>query len=114
MFIGQPLPFVSQFVNDLDALLKHLDPDAGLSRLQKSLLSFCLLAIVVTNSVCWKHFERASLGRRSHASLSWMFRQSHAFWPLLLRASVGVILRRYDITEGVLVVDDTDKPSVLT
>ncbi len=109
MFIGQTLPFVTAYVEELDSALRRIDPDAGMSRLQKSWVSFCLLAIVVTNSICWKRFERASLGRCSHASLSWMFRQSHAFWQFVLRASVCVILERYGITEGVLVVDDSDK-----
>ena len=59
MFIGHPLPFVSGFVDELDVCLRHIDSNAGLSRLQKSWLSFCLLAIVVTNSVCWKRFERS-------------------------------------------------------
>ena len=109
VFIGQSLPFVTTYVDELDSALRRIDPDAGMSRLQKSWVSFCLLAIVVTNSICWKRFERASLGRCSHASLSWMFRQSHAFWQFVLRASVCVILERYGITEGVLVVDDSDK-----
>ena len=107
MFIGQPLPFVTAYVEELDSALREIAPDAGMSRLQKSWVSFCLLAIVVTNSICWKRFERASLGRCSHAALSWMFRQSHAFWQFVLRASVCVIVERYGITEGVLVVDDS-------
>ncbi len=76
MFIGQSLPFVTRYVDELDSALRGIDPTAGMSRLRKKWLSFCLLAIVVTNSVCWKRFERASLGRRSHASLSWLFRQN--------------------------------------
>ena len=109
MFIGQNLPFVNTFVEELNASLQRISPSAGMSRIQKGWLSFCLLAIVVTHSVCWKRFERASLGQRSHASLSWMFRQNQAFWQFVLRASVWVIVERYGITEGVLVVDDTDK-----
>ncbi|MCZ6678686.1 MAG: hypothetical protein O7E52_15745 [Candidatus Poribacteria bacterium] len=38
-----------------------------------------------------------------------MFRQTNDFWQFILRASVCVILERYGITEGVLVVDDSDK-----
>lgn len=109
MFLGKTLPFVTVFVDELDTALKRIDPDAGLTSIQKGWLGFCLLAIMVTNSVCWKRFERASLGRHSHASLSWMFRHTHCFWQLVLRASVSVILARYGITRGVLVVDDSDK-----
>jgi hypothetical protein len=109
MFIGKTLPFVRSFVDELDRALRCIDSAAGLTRIQKGWLEFCLLAIVVTNSVCWKRFERASLGRRTPASLSWMFRQTNLCWQFVLRASVRVILDRYGITEGVLVVDDSDK-----
>ena len=109
MFIGPNLPFVTRYVDELDSALRGIDAAAGMSRLQKKWLSFCLLAIVVTNSVCWKRFERASLGRRSHASLSWMFRQKQVFWQFVLRASVCAIVARYGITNGVLVVDDSAK-----
>ena len=109
MFIGKTLPFVQAFVDEVENALRRIDPEAGLSRLRKEWLGFCLLAIMVTNSVCWKRFERASLGRRSHASLSWMFCQTNRFWKFLLQASVSVILARYGIKGGVLVVDDSDK-----
>lgn len=109
MFASESLPFVDEFVEELNRALRKIHPNAKLSVVQKSWLRFCLLAIVVTNSVCWKRFERASLGRRSHAALSWMFRKSDMGWKWLLRASVQVILWRYGITEGILVLDDSDK-----
>lgn len=64
MLISQPLPFVQAFVEELDAALKAHSPSArGLSALQRHWLSFCLMAIMVTNSLCWSRFERAGLGR---------------------------------------------------
>jgi hypothetical protein len=51
MFIGQTLPFVKSFVDELDLAVRVIDPAAGLSRIQKEWLGFCLLAIFVTNSV---------------------------------------------------------------
>lgn len=109
VFIGKTLPFVTTFVDQLDSALRRIDPKAGMTRLQQDWLGFCLVAIVVTNSICWKRFQRASLGLRSHASLSWMFRQTNHFWQVVLQASVSVILNKYGITKGVLVVDDSDK-----
>jgi len=109
MFIGKTVPFVRAFVDEVDHALRQIEPEAGLSRLQREWIGFCLVAIMVTNSVCWKRFERASLGRRSHASLSWMFRRTSRFWTVVLQASVSIILARYGIKEGVLVVDDSDK-----
>lgn len=109
MFIGKTLSFVRAYVDEVDRVLRCIDPAAGLTSIRKQWLGFCLVAIIVTNSVCWKRFERASLGRRSHAALSWMFRQHQRFWAFLLRASVSVILAEYGITAGVIVVDDFEK-----
>lgn len=36
--------------------------------------------MLVTNSLCWARFERASLGTYSLAALSWMFRQANSPW----------------------------------
>ena len=109
MFIVKPLPFVTTFIDALNEALKESLPGRGLSTCQKGWLSFCILAILVTNSVCWARFERASLGRYSLAALSWMFRHSKIPWEQLLQLSVQVILRRYGITQGSLELDDTDK-----
>ncbi|MFQ5821983.1 MAG: transposase [Candidatus Heimdallarchaeota archaeon] len=70
---------------------------------------FCIMAILITNSVCWAKFERASLEKYSVAALSWMFRHSKIPWDLLLCMSVRAILHRFEITEGILVIDDSDK-----
>jgi hypothetical protein len=109
MFIDEPAPFINDFVEELDKSLQKIEPTAGLSNLQRKWLAFCLLAILVTNSVCWAKFERASLGNYSLASLSWMFRQAKINWSLILYASVKVILWRYNIKQGVLALDDSEK-----
>jgi hypothetical protein len=80
----------------------------AMSAIQRSWLAFCLTATLVTNSICWARFERASLGAYSMAALSWMFRHSHIPWDRLLVMSVRVILRHYGLQEGTLVIDDTD------
>ena len=76
--------------------------------MQRTWLAFCVTAVLVTNSICWARFERASLGPYTLAALSWMFRHSKIPWDELLVASVRVILRHYGLTSGSLVVDDTD------
>lgn len=114
MFIDEPAPFIKEFVEALDGSVRQIEPGAGLSTLQKKWLAFCLLAIVVTNSVCWAKFERASLGNYSLAALSWMFRQANINWSLILSASVKVILWRYHLSAGVLVLDDSEKKRAKT
>ncbi len=81
-----------------------------MSATQRTWLAFCVTAVLVTNSICWARFERASLGTYSLAALSWMFRHSKMPWDQLLVASVRVILRHHGITSGSLVIDDTDNP----
>jgi len=66
------------------------------------------MGVLLTNTVCWKAFERAGLGGYRLGALSWMFRHSKLAWDGLLRASVFLVLRQHGITEGVLVADDSD------
>jgi hypothetical protein len=108
MIIGKPLPFISAFVDAVDEAISEHSPSQGMSAIQRTWLAFCVTAVLVTNSICWARFERASLGTYSLAALSWMFRHSKIPWDDLLVASVRVILRHYGITSGSLVIDDTD------
>jgi hypothetical protein len=108
MVIGKPAPFVSAFVDAVDEAIRAHSPRHGMSAMQRAWLAFCVTAVLVTNSICWARFERASLGPYSLAALSWMFRHSKIPWDELLVASVRVILRHYGLTCGSLVIDDTD------
>jgi hypothetical protein len=106
--LESPAPFVRAFVDAVDAAIRAQSPSHGMSAMQRTWLAFCVTAVLVTNSICWARFERASLGTYSLAALSWMFRHSKIPWDELLVASVRVILRHYGITSGSLVIDDTD------
>jgi hypothetical protein len=108
MSIGQPAPFVSAFIDAVDEAMHAQSPSHSMAAMQRAWLALCVTAVLVTNSICWARFERASLGTYSLAALSWMFRHSKIPWDNLLVASVRVILRHYGITSGSLVIDDTD------
>ena len=110
MVIGKPAPFVSAFVDAVDAAIRTHQPHHAMSVTQRTWLAFCITAVLVTNSICWARFARASLGTYALAALSWMFRHSKIPWDQLLVASVRVILRHHGLTSGSLVVDDTDNP----
>src|SRR6266567_295125 len=109
MVLGKPAPFVSAFVNAVDEAIRAHNPSHGMSTMQRAWLAFCVTAVLVTNTICWARFARASLGSYALAALSWMFRHSKIPWDELLVASVRVILRHHGITSGTLVVDDSDK-----
>jgi hypothetical protein len=108
MVIGKPAPFVRAFVDAIDEVIREHHPGHGLSATQRAWLACCLTAMLVTNSICWARFERASLGTYSLAALSWMFRHAKMPWEQLLVASVRMALRHYGLTSGSLVIDDTD------
>jgi DDE superfamily endonuclease len=108
MWLSQPLPFIEDFIDELGRGLQAQDSNRKLSGIQRGWLGFCLMGIILTNSICWARFERMSLGHYKIAALSWMFRQSKIPWAMLLQIGVGVILKRYGITTGVLVTDDSD------
>ena len=108
MVFGKPAPFVSAFVNAVDEAIRAYTPSHGMSTMQRAWLAFCVTAVLITNSLCWARFARASLGSSSLAALSWMFRHSTMPWDELLVARVRVILRHYGLHAGSLVIDDTD------
>lgn len=109
MLIEKPLPFITDYISQISEAISVFHPEERLSRIQQYWLAFCVMVIIVTNSICWTRFQKVGLGRYGHAALSWMFRKSGIPWQLLLQMSVYVILKRYRITEGCLAIDDTDK-----
>ena len=93
-----------------DAIKKHTGESVGLTSTQQRWLSFCLMSILLTNSVCWTRFEQISLGGYKFSALSWMFRNAKfKSWKLLFHMSVRIILESHGIEYGTLVLDDSDK-----
>jgi hypothetical protein len=108
MLLNKPLPFVEDFISELDKGLKIYNPELGLSRIQRGWIGFCLMGIILTNSVCWARFERMSLGQYKIGALSWMFRKAKLPWEMMLQFGIAVVLKQYGIGEGTLVTDDSD------
>lgn len=108
MIIGEGLPFIQNYVSSLNEAIKAHSPEKELTRIQQSWLSFIILGLLVTNSLCWSRFERFSVGRYKTSALCWMFKKARIAWDLLLYASVTKIIESYGIKSGVLVIDDTD------
>lgn len=109
MLIKEPLDFAKEFINSVNRCIETDNPGKRMSRHQQWWLAFCISAVVLTNSVCWAQFERISLGKLTLASISWMFRRSKLLWEYLLVYSVRVVLETYGISQGVLVLDDSDR-----
>ena len=109
MILTKPVPFIKQYIEDLNNTLGQYQPGAGLTLTQKAWIVFCLSGILMVNAVCWAKFERVSLGTYKIAALSWMFRQSKILWDTLLIASVRLMVKKYGITSGVLVLDESDR-----
>lgn len=66
MLISEPLPFVRAYLEALDEQLRtYRGGQCGLSRLQRHWLGFCLMGLLIIESLCWARFERASAGRYS-------------------------------------------------
>ena len=109
MIISEGLPFIKDYVSGINQALKQQDSGKALTRLQSYWLAFVMLGLFVTNSLCWKRFERFSVGNRSMAGLSWVFRKAAIAWSLLLQASILHLVSVYKIRSGVLLIDDSDK-----
>jgi hypothetical protein len=109
MIMGEGLPFIRDYVSVINTAIKEQSPGKSLTRLQSYWLSFVILGLLVTNSLCWKRFERFSIGRYSTAGLSWMFCRARIAWEVILQASVVHLFCAYGIKSGTLVIDDSDK-----
>ena len=103
-----PLPHIREYVSDLNAALRE-QGHKPLSRIQSEFLMFILLGMLLTQSLCWARLERISGGRYQDGALSKMFYHGLKCWDYLLAASALIVRRRFKITSGVLVVDDTDR-----
>jgi hypothetical protein len=107
MFFLEPLSLCSTFIGQLNESLKSIG-SRPLSRSQRMWLSICITGVLVTNTVCWKRFERACFGRYSSAALSKMFCRGKILWEKLLFASVCRVIAAYTINCGVLALDGTE------
>ena len=103
------LYFISIYVQSLSKQLQLLNKGKGLSRIQICWLGFVLSGIIVSNTICWALFERISNKKHKSTKLIGMFRRAKLPWDKLVLASIKLVLARYGLTEGVLLVDDSDK-----
>ena len=108
MIVSNGLPFIREYIDSLNAVIKQHDQSKSLTKLQCYWLSFIILGVLVTNTVCWKKIERYSLSNYSAAAISWMFRQAKIAWEYLLFTSSLYIIEKYNIKVGTLVIDDSD------
>ena len=109
MLLKEPVKFVTEFIDAVNQEIKTTHPGKRLTKIQRYWLSFCVSAILMTNGVCWAWFERVSIGKHKLSTLSWMFRRGKICWDWLIISSLQVVLRKYGISEGVLVLDDSDR-----
>ena len=109
MICVDAFPFLQEFLADLDQQLSKISPEFRLSRIQKAWIAFCVVAIWVTGALCWKRFEKYSLGQHRVGALSWMLRKSNLAWQFLLIAAVRAVLQKYSLHAGHLILDDTDR-----
>jgi len=109
MIILEPAPFINEYIESINDLIKTEKPGKALSKKQRFYLALCIMGILITNKVCWTTFSKTFIGKVSIAGLSWMFRHSKFPWTYLLRIAVMSILKDYGITNGVLGIDDSDK-----
>jgi len=53
MLIQEPASFIDEFVASINDAIRNEHPSESLSRSQKAFISFCIMAILITNKVCW-------------------------------------------------------------
>ena len=108
MIPSTPLPLMIEYVDVLNEIHRGKGHKL-LSKIQRSFLCFVLMGMLPTQSLCWARLERSSGGRHQDGALSKMFYHGLKCWDSLLAASALMVMRRFKITSGVLVLDDTDR-----
>ena len=106
--VEAPLTFINTYLDHINKGLQDEGNGLKLSQIQRMWLGFCLMGILLTNSICWAKFERMSFKSYKRQAISWMFRHAKLPWDKILTVSVRIILKRFGITEGFLVIDDKD------
>ena len=97
MIINDSLPFIKSYVNAINQSLKEHGDGHEMSALQCYWLSFVILGLLVTNSLCWSRFERFGLNEYKASAICWMFKKAKIAWDFLLHASVLKIIESYSI-----------------
>lgn len=104
----KPLVFIQEYISNLNDCLQSEHNELKLNYSQRLWIGFCLMGILLTNTICWAKFERMSFSAYTKQALSWMFRRSKLPWDKLLCVSVRMIIRKFGIKGGYLVIDDKD------
>ena len=94
----------------LNGVLSEDQPNWKMSKAQKLWLGFVLSCMILSNSLNWTLFDKMTLGKLSINSYCWMFHHSKLLWNKFIIISVKLIIKSYRLTEGILVIDDTDRP----
>lgn len=97
-----------KFVKDLNVSLKKID-GKGLSKIKSMYLAFCLTAMICCKSLNLELFERSSLGYFKAKSIGYFLKRIELYLDLLWYISINRIIDIYNIKEGYLLADDTDR-----
>jgi len=108
MVIRDISDFVRTYINSISDSLSDMHPEYRMTARQRYWLGFCLTGLLLSNSINWSAYSRLSMGSYKVGGLSWMFRKSSVCFELLLTRSIGHIVGHYDLSEGVIIFDDTD------
>lgn len=108
MVLHSELKFLVEYTVALNQSLEA-SGHKKLSRIQLGWLKFVLGGMLLTCSLCWSRLSRLSLCGYTDKALSKMFHHGLRCWEALLACSTNAVLKYYDVREGALVIDDTDR-----
>lgn len=110
MLLRKALPEIISYIDSLNALMSDEHQNWVLTKCQRLWLGFVLSCMLISNSINWQLFERITLGQISFSSYCWMFHHGKILWDQLISLSIKLIIKKYRLTQGVLIIDDTDRP----
>jgi hypothetical protein len=110
MLLCEPISFIAHYINMLNDILSENQPNWKMTNIQKLWLGFVLSCMLLSNSLNWTLFDKMTLGKISINGYCWMFCHGKLLWNNFVIISVKLIIKSYTLTEGILVIDDTDRP----
>ena len=110
MLFLEPLKETYDFVKKIRSEINERHGPKPFSNRAIDFICFCITGIIVTGTISWTKFEKASGGLWKQRALSWFLHRSTFIpWSKILSASAMIICKSFGVKEGILVIDDFDR-----
>ena len=103
------LPFVIDYMNMISSNIEIKPNDKKLTSIGSKIIGFIISGIILYAVINYEDFGRNSLNKYKADSISKLIRRlNRNLFEAIFLASIRGLINKFDLTDGVLVLDDTD------